>query len=250
MKTASRFDNRVENYVKYRPHYPSEMLEVFQTEMNLQKSSVIADIGSGTGISAKPFLENGNKVIGIEPNKLMRKASKEYLSEFSNFEVLDGTSENTTLNDESVDFIIAAQAFHWFNNKQTATEFRRILRKNGYVALIWNERLLDANKFLRDYENLLIEYGTDYEQIRHDNIQKKSLENNFDTPFQQKTFSNPQTLDSEGLKGRLLSSSYMPTEEDPRFPEMEKTLKHLFAEHAQQGKIDILYNTNIFYTKI
>ncbi len=250
MKTVSRFDNRVENYVKYRPHYPCEVLDFFRDELNLKKSSVIADIGSGTGISSKLFLENGNQVFGIEPNKLMRKASEEYLEEFENFTAIDGTSENTTLGNKSVDFIIAAQAFHWFNTAQTLIEFRRILRENGFVALIWNERQLDTNKFLREYEKFLTEFGTDYEKVRHDKITKKSLNEFFKTNIYKKTFKNSQTLDFNGLLGRLLSSSYMPSKENPLFEEMKESLKQLFAEYARKGKIKVLYNTNIFYTKL
>ncbi|MGI8543802.1 MAG: class I SAM-dependent methyltransferase [Aridibacter sp.] len=250
MKTVSRFDNRVENYVKYRPHYPLEVLDFFRDELDLQKSSVIADIGSGTGISSKPFLENGNKVFGVEPNELMRKASLEYLKDYPNFKAIDGTSENTTLEDKSNDFIIAAQAFHWFTTAKTLTEFRRILRENGFVALIWNERQLNTNKFLRDYEKFLTEFGTDYKNVRHDKITKKSLNEFFKTNIYKKTFENSQTLDFNGLLGRLLSSSYMPSEENPRFEEMKKNLRQLFAEHAIKGKIKVLYNTNIFYTKL
>ncbi|MGI8669775.1 MAG: class I SAM-dependent methyltransferase [Aridibacter sp.] len=250
IETAKRFDNRVENYVKYRPHYPREVLDFFRNGLDLQKSSVIADIGSGTGISAKLFLENGNRVFGIEPNKLMREASEKYLEKYPNFKAIDGTSENTTLADKSVDFIIAAQAFHWFDTAKTLTEFRRILREDGFIALIWNERQLASNEFLRKYENFLTEFGTDYKNVRHDNITKESLNEFFNTNINQKTFENSQTLDFEGLLGRMISSSYMPSEENPRFPEMKKSLKRLFAERSEKGKIQVLYNTNILYTKL
>ena len=162
--TVERFSNRVENYVKYRPGYPPEMLDFFRDELNLQKSSVIADIGSGTGISARLFLENGNKVFGVEPNEPMREAAEEFLQDFPNFESINGTAENTTLADKSVDFITAAQAFHWFDKVKVPLEFRRILRDNGHIVLIWNKRAIDSNDFLRDYENFLLEFGTDYEQ--------------------------------------------------------------------------------------
>lgn len=250
MKTASRFDNRVKNYVKYRPHYPAEILALFRNEMNLKEDSVVADIGSGTGISAKLFLENGNRVFGVEPNELMRRASEEYLADFPNFQTVDGTAENTGLPDQSIDLIVAAQAFHWFKNEETLQEFRRIGRENAILALIWNERQLDSNKFLREYERFLIEFGTDYGQVRHDQINKETLEDFFKTEFSLKTFQNSQTFDFEGLKGRLLSSSYMPSEDHPRFSEMKKNLKRLFAEHAEQDKIQVLYDTNVFYTPI
>lgn len=248
--TVERFSNRVENYVKYRPSYPKEVLEFFRDELNLTENSVIADIGSGTGISSKIFLENGNRVFGVEPNAAMRHAAEEFLREFPNFKSVDGTAENTNLLDNSVDFIIAAQAFHWFDVTETPREFRRILRENGYVALIWNERQLDTTAFLRDYENLLKKYGTDYEKVRHDNLDKKNFEESFQSEFSVKTFLNAQTVDFAGLKGRILSSSYMPSETDAAFEPMIAELRRLFDNHAEQGKIQILYNTNIFYTRL
>lgn len=248
--TVGRFSNRVENYVKYRPSYPKEVLEFLRDELNLTENSVIADIGSGTGISSKIFLENGNKVFGVEPNAAMRHAAEEFLKDFSLFTSVDGTAENTNLLDNTVDFVVAAQAFHWFDKTETPREFRRIARQNGVVALIWNERQLDTNAFLRDYENLLQKYGSDYEKVRHDNLDKKIFEEAFQSDFSVKTFLNVQTVDFEGLKGRILSSSYMPSETDALYEPMIAELRRLFDNHAESGKIQILYNTNIFYSRL
>lgn len=198
--TVERFSNRVENYVKYRPGYPLEVLQAFRDEMNLTEDSVIADIGSGTGISAKVFLENGNTVFGIEPNAAMRDAAETFLKGFSKFNSVDGTAENTTLNDDSVDFVTAAQAFHWFDPAKTRAEFSRIVRAKGYVVLIWNERLLDANDFLRNYEKLLINYGSDYEKVRHDNIDPHKLKEFFKTIFRRKLFETFKRLILMDLK--------------------------------------------------
>ncbi len=249
MNTVERFSNRVENYVKYRPSYPPEVLQLFRDEMNLQKTSVVADIGAGTGISAKLFLENGNTVVGVEPNAAMRNAAENYLKEFPHFKTVDGTAENTTLNDDSVDFVIAAQAFHWFDKAKTQSEFRRILRDDCFIALMWNERELDTNEFLRNYEKILLEFGTDYENVRHENINTEMLRDFFGDKIRQAIFQNVQSLDFDGLKGRMLSSSYMPTAENPCFGEMIKKLESLFAEHEENGRIEILYKTNIFYAQ-
>ncbi len=247
--TVERFSNRVENYVKYRPSYPKEVLDLFRDEMNFDKDSKIADIGSGTGISTKLFLENGNEVFGVEPNEAMREAAEEFLKEFSKFKSVNGTAENTTLSENSIDFIIAAQAFHWFDQEKTRQEFKRILKNKGFIALIWNERQLDTNDFLKDYEKILIEFGTDYEQVRHENIKINDFNDAFQTEFSHSTFDNIQTLNFEGMKGRILSSSYMPSPEHPRFDELIKNLKTLFAEHQKNGKIQVLYDTNIFYSQ-
>ena len=247
--TVERFSNRVENYVKYRPDYPPQILNVFRDEMNLDKNSVIADIGSGTGISSKLFLENGNKVYGVEPNAAMRGAAEKFLREFENFTSVEGTAENTTLEENSVDLVVAAQAFHWFDNDDSRREFKRILKNGGFAALIWNERQLDTNEFLKEYEKILIEYGTDYEKVRHDNINRENLAKFFQAEFRHFTTKNIQTLDFDGLKGRLLSSSYMPTEENPRYQEMVLNLERLFEKYHEQGRIQLLYHTNIFYSQ-
>jgi SAM-dependent methyltransferase len=248
--TVERFSNRVENYVKYRPGYPPEVLRFFRDELNLRTDSVVADIGSGTGISAKVFLENGNAVYGVEPNRAMRRAAEEFLKDFPNFTSVDGTSEKTTLADASIDFVTAAQAFHWFDAAKTRAEFKRILKPGGFVVLIWNERQLDSNEFHREYEKFLIEFGTDYEKVRHDNIPPETLENFFQTEYGAVKFQNKQVLDFEGLRGRMLSSSYMPNERDARFPEMSEKLFRLFTKYAESGRISLQYDTNLFYGKL
>ena len=247
--SVERFSNRVENYVKYRPTYPKEVLELFTNEMGLRPDSVIADVGSGTGISTRVFLENGNTVFGIEPNAAMRRAAEEFLREFEHFHSIDATAEATSLPNGFVDFIVAAQAFHWFDPAGTRGEFKRILRSGGWVALMWNERQLNTTPFLIDYEKLLLKFAGDYTKVRHDNITKDLLRNFFQADFRHATFANAQVLDFEGLKGRVSSSSYMPAAADARYEQMVEELKSLFAKHAQSDKITVFYDTNIFYTQ-
>ena len=245
--TVARFSNRVANYVKYRPGYPSDVLDHLKAKTGLTGASIIADIGSGTGFSAKPFLENGNTVYGVEPNAAMRDAAEEYLKAFPNFISHDGTAENTNLDDASIDFVTAAQAFHWFDAEKTRTEFGRILRPGGFVVLLWNERQLDTTEFLREYEKLLLKYAKDYEKVRHENIDQEKLGDFFQAPYQQATFENVQVFDFEGLRGRVLSSSYMPSEDDPSFPALEKDLRGLFTKHSENDRIKVFYDTNIYY---
>ncbi|MGH9948838.1 MAG: class I SAM-dependent methyltransferase [Pyrinomonadaceae bacterium] len=247
--TVERFSNRVENYAMYRPGYPAAIMEFFTDKLGLTSDSVLADIGSGTGLSSKPFLEIGAIVYGVEPNAAMRAAAEKCLSEFDNFRSTDGTASDTTLENNSIDFVIAAQAFHWFEPEPTRSELKRILKQGGYVCLIWNERQLNTTEFLIEYENLLLKYANDYEKVRHENIDESKLSSFFETEFERQTFANEQVLDFAGLKGRLLSSSYMPAEKDEKYEPMAKELHALFAKHEQGGKITILYDTNVFYTQ-
>lgn len=247
--SVSRFSNRVENYVKYRPHYPADVLRVFREKMNLREDSIVADVGAGTGISAKMFLENGNHVFAVEPNAAMRVAADKYLRDYRKLKIVDGTAENTNLLDDSVDFVVAAQSFHWFDAERTRTEFARILRENGHAALIWNERQLETNEFLREYEKFTLEFGTDYEKYRHDNLDETVLRDFFQKDFATETFPNIQTLDFDGLKGRVLSSSYMPTDENPVYQTMIDELRRVFDKFAENDKIELLYHTNIYFTQ-
>ena len=250
MKTAERFSNRVENYVKYRPGYPPELLELFRDEMGLTLDSIMADVGSGTGISTKLFLENGNAVYAIEPNDAMRAAAEALLSRFPNFHSCNGWAEETGLPDEYVDFVLAAQAFHWFDPAKTREEFVRILQRGGHIVLIWNERELDATAFLREYEQFLIRFAKDYTQVRHENVDETALDSFFRKKYRKAVFSNSQVLDLNGLLGRVLSSSYMPTEADEGFAEMKNDLKTLVAKHAENGNIELSYSTTVYYTRI
>ncbi|HUF03637.1 MAG TPA: class I SAM-dependent methyltransferase [Aridibacter sp.] len=249
MKTAERFSDRVENYVRYRPGYPETMLEVFLEEMGLVPSSFVVDIGCGPGQSSVPFLEFGCKVCGVEPNEFMRNAAAEILAGYERFEAVEGNAHATGLEDKSVDVAVAAQAFHWFNDEETVSEFGRILKPGGFTALIWNERQLGTTPFLRDYEALLLEFGTDYRSVRHDVITPDELTRAFDKEFRLSTYPNAQVLDLEGVKGRLMSSSYTPPEGDPSFRPMIEKLESIFAEHNESDRIQVLYDTNVFYTQ-
>ena len=248
MQPVERFSNRVKDYVNYRPSYPPEVVELMRREMNLNKDSIVADIGSGTGIFTRQLLEIGCAVFAVEPNPAMRQAGEDFLRDFSNFKSIDGTSENTNLPEKAVDFITAAQAFHWFDREKAKKEFDRILKPGGYVVLIWNERLLNATEFLRDYENFLLEFGIDYKQVRHDKINDE-VRRFFVGDFHETAFPNRQTVDFDGLKGRLLSASYVPHHGHPRFEEMLSQLKNIFDSRRQAGKVEILYETRVFYGK-
>lgn len=246
--TIERFSNRVANYVKYRPGYPRAVIEHLAENCGLTRDSVVADVGCGPGQSSRPFLENGNRVIGVEPNDAMRAAANEILGEFENFSLVNGTSENTTLPAASVDMIVAAQAFHWFEPEKTRREFKRILKLSGRVVLIWNERQLDTTPFLIEYEQLLLKYATDYTKVRHENIDALKLSEFFRAEYRSAVFENIQIHDLESLMGRMFSASYMPSQTDAIADQLTDELRRLFAKHARNGKIEIIYDTRVYYS--
>ena len=248
--SVARFSNRVDNYAKYRPGYPLGVTDILKTECGLTATSIVADVGSGTGILSELFLRNGNQVFGIEPNAAMREAAERLLKEFPNFVSIDGTAEATTLAASSVDLISAAQAFHWFDRGKARAEFARILRPGGSVALIWNERRLDASAFLRDYEQLLLRFGTDYEKVRHENVAGEIGQFFAPAKFQMKSLDNVQHFDLESLKGRTRSASYTPSPGDPNFAPLFANLEELFKTHERGGIVDFEYDTRIYYGRL
>jgi len=244
--STTRFTDRVENYIKYRPSYPVDIIEYLKSEGLLKSDSVIADIGSGTGISAELFLKNGNTVYGVEPNDAMHEAAEKLLSDYSNFRSIKATAEITSLPNDSIDLIICAQAFHWFDITKVRVEFKRILKPAGRICLIWNERILDGNAFLIAYENLLLKYGTDYKNVRHENIDENKLNEFFENGYTKKTFPNKQIFDLAGVTGRLLSSSYTPQYDSPLHEPMLAELNEIFEKYQVNGKIEFLYDTNVY----
>ncbi len=248
--TVERFSDRVANYIKYRPDYPREIIGLLRRECGLTTDTIVADVGCGPGISAQMFLENGNRVFGVEPNAAMRAAAVEQLARFPWFIPVDGTAEATTLPADSQDMVIAAQAFHWFDPEETRAEFTRILKPGGHIVLMWNERRLDATPFLVEYEAFLLRYAHDYEKVRHENVDKLRLDEFFPHSYRSAVFENVQDFDFEGLKGRMLSSSYMPGETEAVFPAMVEELNKLFAKHAENDRIKVFYNTIVYFSHV
>jgi ubiquinone/menaquinone biosynthesis C-methylase UbiE len=250
MDSTQRFSSRVDNYVKYRPHYPKLIIDYLKEEIGLQSSFLVADIGSGTGILTELFLQNGNKTIGIEPNEPMRFKAEELLSSYKNFLSIEGTAEQTTLEGNSIDLIVAAQAFHWFDPTATRIEFSRIAKADSAAVLIWNDRQT-VSDFEKEYDEFLLKYATDYACINHKNITPEKIQNFFyPQPVKFSAFYNEQIFDLEGLKGRLLSSSYISAEENEKYFFMLKELQKLFDKYGANNTVTFIYQTQVFSGKI
>jgi len=247
---TQRFSSRVENYVRYRPGYPPEVLELLKNECGLTPDSTIADIASGTGIFTRMLAENGNRVFGVEPNDEMRRAGERLLESYSGFTSIAGTAEATTLADHSVDIVTAAQAAHWFDREKARREFVRILKPGGWLVLLWNERRTDSTPFLREYEHLLLAYGTDYREVRHERTTAEIADFFSPSPFRSSTLEMRQEVDYAGLEGRLLSSSYTPTSDQANYGAMLRELRRIFEAHQIDDRVSLDYNTLVYYGRL
>ncbi|HED37350.1 MAG TPA: class I SAM-dependent methyltransferase [Ignavibacteria bacterium] len=246
MNNTKRFSGRVEYYIKYRPGYPEEILDFFKSNLNFNSNHIIADIGSGTGILSKLFLDDGNKVFGIEPNREMREAAESLLKNYHGFVSVNGSAEKTGLKSSSINFVTAGQSFHWFDIKKSKKEFLRILRQGGLVILIWNSRKIDSDGFLTAHEDLLNKFAIDYKKVNHKNLDDNIFKKFF-SDYEVIHFNNYQKFNFDGLKGRLLSSSYIPLPGFRNYGSMMKELKSIFEKYNSNGFITFKYDTEVYY---
>ncbi|MBN3852960.1 methyltransferase domain-containing protein [Paraburkholderia sp. Ac-20340] len=248
--STRRFTDRVADYVKYRPTYPREVATFVHVECGVAPAATVADIGAGTGISSKLFLDAGHPVVAVEPNAAMREAADRLLAAYPVYRSVAGTAEATTLADASVALVAAAQAFHWFDKAAARREFARILKPRGKIVLFWNSRKLKGSAFLEGYEALLQRFSTDYARVAETYPSDDAMADWFNDGFEQKTvFPNAQLLDFDGLRGRLASSSYAPKPGDERYEPMLAALRELFDTTQQDGLVNFAYETRVFAGK-
>lgn len=242
---TERFSSRVENYARFRPSYPRAVINILEDECGLTGDRVVADVASGTGLFTRLLLEHGNPVIGVEPNRDMRRRGEEFLAEFRNFVSVEGTAEHTTLPDHSVDLITCAQAAHWFDRDQAIREFERILKPGGYLVVLWNDRRVKDSVFDADYEEMVMQYGTDYAEVRR----RDQASGDFFGPLAraERVLANYQDLDFDSLQGRLLSSSYVPHPGERGHQPMLAELRRIFDLHQHAGRVRMEYDTKIFF---
>ena len=247
---ADRFNQRIENYLLYRPGYPEEVAGLLAREAALHAGSTVVDLGSGTGMLARLFLQRNHTVHAVEPSAEMREAAERLLGDDPGFVSHAATAEQTGLPDHGTDLITAAQAFHWFDRAAVRREFDRLLKPHGVAALIWNERRVTSTAFLRGYEALLNAHATDYQEVNHANIDDAAIAAFF-APYavQYASFENRQVFDYDGLEGRLMSCSYAPAEGHPGHPPMIKALRDLFNQHAENGQVSFDYDCRVWWAR-
>ena len=247
---TKRFSDRVENYVKYRPSYPAAVLDSLRAHCGLCDRSVVADIGSGTGLFTELLLRGGCQVFAVEPNDEMRHAAEQRLGSSPQFRSVSGTAEHTGLDSESIDIVTAAQAFHWFRRDETRQEFQRILKTDGWAALVWNQRKVDS-PFQSAYDGLLRQHVPEYDEVNHRNVEDTDVASFLGPgPYQCLTFENCQHFGLEGLKGRMQSSSYTPPPGAPSHAELMAGLEAVFQEHAAEGQVAFEYETQLHLGKL
>jgi SAM-dependent methyltransferase len=248
VKTTERFTGRVDSYRQYRPRYPAMIVSLLQQECGLTEESCIADVAAGTGLLAEIFLAYGYNVLAVEPNDEMRDVCSSLTEQFPKLQCISGTAEATGLPAHSADLITVGQAMHWFDLKQTRAEFVRVLKPGGWCAGVYNHRKISGDAFHEEYEHLLREFGTDYATVCERHLTPEKLRDFFAPgEMRRASFSNEQQLTVEGLEGRVLSSSYMPSMEHPRYHAMRAAIADLFEKYEKDGGVCLEYECVVCY---
>ncbi|MEH2325582.1 MAG: methyltransferase domain-containing protein [Nostoc sp.] len=245
LNPLNRFSDRVEDYVKYRPSYPADAIDIILEGLGESSQLVAADIGAGTGIASRLLAQRGVNVIAIEPNAAMRKAAKSNpLIEFR-----DGTAELTQLSDNSVDLVTCFQAFHWFNPEPTLLEFQRILKPSARLAVVWNNR---------DQEDALT---TEYSRIVREASNNHPAESRIQTVepllvtphfinIHESNFTYRQQLDLTGLIGRAMSASYFPRE-GLGYEQLIDSFQELYQRFCDEsGFVYMVYRTSVHLAEV
>ncbi len=243
------FTGKAELYSKYRPTYPKEIVKLLNEKYGLTRDMIVADVGCGTGALSVIFLNNGNKVICVEPNQDMLTAARNLLSKYEKVIFVEGSAESTRLNDNSVDVIIAGQSFHWFDEEKAGREFRRILKSNNFVVLIWNDRDM-RDPFTYRYEEFVREFSKGYRGTGSTAIPSERIHRFLNNSYDYYEMDNFQKLNLEGLIGRYLSVTYSLKKDDPEYERAISSLHNLYEENQKNGEIRIKYTTKVFVGRI
>jgi ubiquinone/menaquinone biosynthesis C-methylase UbiE len=245
-ETVTRFSDRVENYIRYRPGYPQGVVDLLVEECGVNANATVADIGAGTGIFTALLLPVAHTVYAVEPNDAMRTAMDTQLAKHANYHSVNGTSTATGLTPDSIDCITAAQAFHWFNRKNTRQEFQRISRPGCHLAIIFNERQNDT-PFLKAYEQALETYANDYSRVTQKNLSTDDYAPFFTGNMQTAQFANSQLFDLDGVLGRLSSSSYCPKPGEPNHQPLWEAVSALFEQYNVDGYVELSCPTTVYW---
>lgn len=240
------FSGREQIYHRFRPRYPTALIDVLKAETGLDTFHTVADIGSGTGISSERFINNGNRVFAVEPNREMRLIAEDNFGDNPLFFSVQGTAEVTNLDDSSMDFVTAGQAFHWFEKEKAKAEFKRILKPGGWCVLFWNIRRKDVNEFAAEYEAFVDKCAAEYRGPGGGKArEEKNLREFIDLNFRRFIIPHQRSLDLEGLIGNLFSASYMPLAGEPSVPDIENEVRKLFGRFQQNGVVTFPLETEV-----
>jgi len=237
----------VHAYDAHRPSYPAATLAELADLGALTPSTVVADVGSGTGIFAEVLLHHGHRVFGVEPSHELSAVADVRLAGHLGFTNVLGSAEHTSLDDRCVDLVTAASALHWFDADEARTEFSRILRKPGWTAALWNFRTTGDSAFGEAFDRLWRDVLGPPPAAGREEIEAAVAPEFFNgRTFERYSFANPLLCNEEHLVGLTASSSHAPPRDDPGWHDIEQHMRHLHQIHQRDGLVQVPYETIMY----
>ena len=243
---TNKFDEKGKVYAKARPDYPKALFEFLICGRILDKEKAVADIGSGTGIFTTQLSHFAKTVFAVEPNEDMRSKAEDNFRLYPNVRSVNAAAESTSLPDASVDLITVAQAFHWFDRKAFKNECKRILKPNGKILLIWNDRDINSNVIKDNFAVNKIFCPNFKGSSNGIDFSKDAFKDFFDGEYEMTEFDNCLVYDRDAFIARSLSSSYSPKKNDPAYDEYVKALESVFEKHQTNGTLKYPYITRCY----
>jgi SAM-dependent methyltransferase len=237
------FSAKAADYIASRPDYPTSLFDVLRNTCKVSVGAFVADIGAGTGLLTKGLLQQGFRVVAIEPNASMRKICDQLLEKYKKYQSADGSAEAIPLEALSVDLITSAQAFHWFEADKAKAEFLRVLRPLGQVALIWNDRVLEDMLHV-ELDKLFTEFGGPKRAVLVAHKKRVDVSKFFGTTVPiEFSWPHEQSLNQAGLESLAFSRSYMPERNSPAGREISHRVSRIFKSHVKTGLVTVRYTT-------
>lgn len=237
MDNTKRFSGKGAVYAKARSGYAPALFAYLEQEAQVSPGAVFADIGAGTGIFSRQLLQAGYRVTAVEPNADMRCQAEQSLNGTAGYQSVEGTADHTGLEDESVDYVSAAQAFHWFDPVAFRRECRRILKPGGQVLLVYNTRDLQAPctralaEFWHTYSARFVGFSN--------GMSEEKCRAFFDHKCCVFRAENSQTYDRDGYIARLLSSSHAPGPDQAEYADFLAAAGALFDRFQMDGRLTV-----------
>ncbi|MDC7224818.1 MAG: class I SAM-dependent methyltransferase [Spirochaetales bacterium] len=244
MDSKDRFSGLGEDYDRFRPGYSGLFLDFLRARYSLGRGMCVADVGAGTGILTGQLLESGCEVFAVEPSRDMREVARRKLADGEACHVVEGSAERTTLGDGSVDLVLVAQAFHWFDGEAFKGEFRRISR-TGKAVLLWNVKK-SSQPYLADLERVNRAFCKDFKGF-NGGFSLDSIEAFFDGEFGRQDFAHDLSLDREAFVKGILTASYTPREVDEGYEAYVGEVEAVFDRFSRGGRLLIENDTEAFF---
>ncbi len=244
MDTKTVYSMKAEKYARFRWDYAAHAIKAIIDMTQMSSNSTVADIGAGTGILTRHFVDKARTVYAIEPNFELRQILARELGGFPSISVIDACAEATSLSNNSVDVITIAQAIHWFDPEPARQEMMRILREDGWLVLLRNYGT-NSGQHKAIGKLMTEEYGADFTVVNERQKEKP-------TPFyfgndNFKRFIFPFEFQQcwEEFIGSLTTASFMPDEDHPLFHKLEKEARKIFSQYSDHGYLQVKGDTEL-----